>query len=580
MVEEKILRDEAPVKTATATNQSTSDNKETVGSVEEMQEAAEKREEIAARDRREQQARKNQRKIKAKSRATVLARLLKARNRMGKEAVAIEEADGTKVTYGKLLQGVFALGSAFRRRTKKGENVGVLMPTSAGGIIAFLACQVHGRVPAMLNFSSGTKNLFSALRTGEITKIITAHKFIELAELQGLVEELKTKAEILYLEDVREGLTTIDKISAVVGPVFPGLVRRPLDPDAPGVVLFTSGTEGEPKGVVLSQLNLVANVEQIKEHVDLEDTDVIFNPLPIFHSYGLTAGTLYPLLDGKKLVPYPSPLHVKIIPEVIRKTGSTIMFATDTFLHRYLKSAREGALTTLRYAVCGAEHVKDETRALAKSRFGFNVLEGYGMTEAAPVVAANQPGDIRPGTVGKLLPGIETKLETVEGLTNCGRLFVRGPNVMKGYLRSDQPGIIQALEDGWHDTGDIVHIDGGGYMSIRGRVKRFAKLGGEMVSLAVVENCASVVWPDFLHAAVTLPDQKKGEQIILMTECQDPDRSLLLSWAQSHGVPELAVPRKIIIVSDIPTLGSGKVDYVQLTEMAKKKLAKSEEVKA
>ncbi len=545
---------------------------EAVPTVEEMQVSAEKREEEAARDRRATEARKSQRKIRAKSRTTVLSRLLRAKNKYGKDKIAIEEADGTTVTYGKLLQGVFALGSAFARKTKRGEIVGVLMPTSAGGIISFLACQVHGRVPAMLNFSAGTKSLFSALRTGEITKIITARKFVELAELDSLVEELATKAEIIYLEDVREELKPWDKISAVVGPVLPGLVRKPLDPEDPGVVLFTSGTEGEPKGVVLSQLNLVANVEQIKEHVDLEDTDIIFNPLPIFHSYGLTAGALFPLLDGKKLVPYPSPLHVKIIPEVIKKTASSILFATDTFLHRYLKSAREGALSTMRYAVCGAEHVKDETRALARSRFGFNVIEGYGMTEAAPVVAANQPGDIRPGTVGKLLPGIETKLEPVDGLDSGGRLLVRGPNVMKGYLRSDQPGVIQPLEDGWHDTGDIVQFDGGGYMSIRGRVKRFAKLGGEMVSLAVVENCASVVWPDFLHAAVILPDPKKGEQIILLTECQDSDRSLLLSWAQSHGVAELAVPKKLISIADIPTLGSGKVDYVKLTEIAKKEL--------
>ena len=542
----------------------------------ELTEAAEKREAQAAEERRAELARKSRRKISGRSRATVIARLLKSKNRMGSKTVAIEEADGTKVTYQDLLRGSFALGNAFARMTKRGENVGVLMPTSAGGIIAFLALQVHGRVPAMLNFSAGTKSLFSALRTGEISKIITAHKFIEIGELHGLVEELATKAEIIYLEDVRESLNGFDKLAAVIGPMFPGLVRRPLNPESPGVVLFTSGTEGEPKGVVLSQQNLVANVEQIKEHVSLEPTDIIFNPLPIFHSYGLTAGTLFPLLDGKKLVPYPSPLHVKIIPEVIKKTGSTIMFATDTFLHRYLKSAREGALSTMRYAVCGAEHVKDETRALARSRFGFNVIEGYGMTEAAPVVAANQPGDIRPGTVGKILPGIETRLEAVPGLDGGGKLYLRGPNVMTGYLMPDQPGVIQPLEDGWHDTGDIVSIDGGGYMSIRGRVKRFAKLGGEMVSLAVVENCASVVWPDFLHAAVILPDAKKGEQIILMTECQDPDRSLLLSWAQSHGVPELAVPRKILTVDDIPVLGSGKVDYVNLTEMAKKQLGEAE----
>ncbi|GGD17343.1 AMP-binding protein [Aquisalinus flavus] len=538
---------------------------------------AEKQEQEAAETRRQAEAQKSQRRIRAQSRATVIAKLLRTRARYGGKHVAMVEPEGRELTYDDVLRGAFALGSWIRRHTKRGEKVGIMMPTSAGGIIAFLAVQVHGRVPAMLNFTAGTRNLFSALRTGEISKVITAHKFIEIAELHGLIDELKAKAAIWYLEDMREQLSAMDKAQAVLGPRFPGIMRRPVSPDSPGVILFTSGTEGQPKGVVLSHQNLVANVEQIREHVSLEEWDIVFNPLPIFHCYGLTAGSLFPLLDGKKLVPYPSPLHVKLVPEVIRKTKATIVFATDTFLHRYLRSAREDALSTVRYAVCGAEHVRDETRALARSRFGFNVIEGYGMTEAAPVVAANQPGDIRPGTVGKLLPGIETRLEPVSGMSEGGRLLVRGPNVMLGYLKHDKPGEIEALTDGWHDTGDIVHIDGGGYMSIRGRVKRFAKLGGEMVSLAVVENCASVVWPDFLHAAVALPDDKKGEQIILMTECQDPDRSRLLSWAQSHGVPELAVPKKIISVDDIPVLGTGKVDYMQLEAIARKKMAPTDE---
>ena len=537
---------------------------------------AEKQEAEAARQRRTQEALRSQRRINARSRATVISKLLKARAQAGGSTIAIQEPEGREISYDDLLKGVFAIGSYIARHTKRGDKVGILMPTSAGGLIAVFAVQLHGRIPAMLNFTAGTRNLFSALKTGEISTIITAHKFIEVGDLHGLVDELKTKADIWYLEDMREALSARDKMQAVMGPKVPRLFRRSLKPDYPAIVLFTSGTEGNPKGVVLSHQNLVANVEQVKEHVNLEDWDIFFNPLPIFHCYGLTAGALFPLLSGKKLVPYPSPLHVKLVPEVIRKTGATILLATDTFLQRYLRTAREDSLKTIRYAVCGAEHVRDETRALARSRFGFNVLEGYGMTEAAPVVAANQPGDIRPGTVGKLLPGIETRLEPVQGLDHGGRLFVRGPNVMLGYLKSEAPGEIEALPDGWHDTGDIVTIDGGGYMSIRGRVKRFAKIGGEMVSLAVVENCASVVWPDYLHAAVALPDDKKGEQIVLLTECQDPDRSRLMSWAQSHGVPEMAVPKKIVSVDDIPVLGTGKVDYLKLHSMAEEKLAERE----
>ncbi|MEM9422327.1 MAG: AMP-binding protein, partial [Pseudomonadota bacterium] len=430
-----------------------------------LTQAAEEKERQAAEERLLDEARKTRRKIWSQSRSTVISKILEAKSRAGGDSIAMVEADDSEYTYTKVIQGAFALSNAICRFTQRGETVGLLMPTSAGGMIAFLAMQVDGRVPAMLNFTAGKDALRSALRTAEINTIITSRKFVEVGNLEDLVSFLSEVATVKYLEDIKENLTKSDKLRAALGEKFPGLMRRPLSPDAPGVVLFTSGTEGKPKGVVLSQQNLVANVQQIRDHVQLEPNDIVINPLPIFHSYGLTAGCLFPLIDGKKMVPYPSPLHVKIVPEVVRKTGATIMFATDTFLHRYLRVARQGSLSSLRYAVCGAEKVRDETRNLARRIFGFNVLEGYGATEAAPVVAANQPGDIRPGTVGKLLPGIETRIDPVEGLEDGGRLFIRGPNIMSGYLLADQPGAIQPPVEGWHDTGDVVHIDGGGYLS-------------------------------------------------------------------------------------------------------------------
>ena len=313
--------------------------------------------------------------------------------------------------------------------------------------------------------------------------------------------------------------------------------------------------------------------------MELLPTDIFFNPLPTFHCYGLTAGALWPILNGYPVVFHPSPLQTKIIPKRIFETGSTVLFATDTFLSQYMRASPDGGMSSLRIAVCGAERVRDETRQAAEKRFGFEVLEGYGVTEASPVLAANQPGDIRSGTVGKLLPAVEAKLEAVEGLEGAGRLFVRGPNVMKGYLSSDNPGVITELEEGWHDTGDIVSIDEHGYMSIRGRLKRFAKIGGEMVSLAVVENCASAVWPDNLHAAAIMPDPKKGEQVVLVTDRADAPRGLLLAWAQSHGVPEIAVPKKIVTVDEIPVLGTGKIDYLNVKTLAENAIAEAEAAK-
>ncbi|MEM9232940.1 MAG: AMP-binding protein [Pseudomonadota bacterium] len=556
-------------------NDNTPDAKATP-SAEEMALAAEARERATAEERLKDEARRTRKKIWSQSRATVIGKVLETKSRVGADKVAFIDPEGKETTYKDVARGAFALGNALRKRTKRGENVGVLLPTSPGGMITILALHVDGRVPTMINFTAGEAAILSGLDTAEVKLVLTSRKFVEVGGYEDLVAAIGKKAEIAYLEDIKESLTTVDKLRAAVGEKFPALVRRPVAPDSPALILFTSGTEGKPKGVVLSHQNLVANVEQVRNHVQLEDTDVFINPLPIFHSYGLTGGGLFPLIAGLPSIPYPSPLHVKIIPEVVRRYGATIMMATDTFLHRYLRNAREGSLNSMRYAVCGAEKVRDETRSLARRKFGFMVLEGYGATEAAPVISANQPGDIRPGTVGKLLPGVESRVEPVEGLEEGGRLFVRGPNVMLGYLDPDKPGELRAPEDGWHDTGDIVHIDGGGYMSIRGRQKRFAKISGEMVSLAVVENCAGVVWPDSLHAAVILPDEKKGEQIVLLTEEPSPKPETLKDWARSHGVPELAVPKRVLHVQDIPVLGTGKVDYLRLNSMAEDLIATAE----
>lgn len=550
---------------------------EATADAEKRAQEAEARERATAEERLKDEARKARKKIWSLSRATVIARVLETKSRVGGDKIAFIDPEGKETSYKDVVRGSFALGNALRKRTVRGENVGVLLPTSPGAVMTILALHVDGRVPAMINFTAGEAAILSGMQTARVKLILTSEKFVEVGGYDHLVSTLSTKYEIAYLEDIKENLSGADKMRALLGEKFPSLMRRPLSPDSPAVILFTSGTEGKPKGVVLSHQNLVANVEQVRNHVQLEPTDIFINPLPVFHSYGLTAGQLYPLIEGIPCVPYPSPLHVKIIPEIVRKYGATIMMATDTFLSRYLRSAKRGSLDTLRYAVCGAEKVRDETRNLARRKFGFMVLEGYGATECAPVLAANQPGDIRPGTVGKLLPGVESRVDPVDGLAEGGRLFVKGPNVMLGYLDPENPDKINPPVEGWHDTGDIVHIDGGGYISIRGRQKRFAKISGEMISLAVVENCAGVVWPDSLHAAVIVPDDKKGEQIILLTEEPSPRSETLKDWARSHGVPELAMPKRILHVPDIPVLGTGKVDYVRLDMMTQELISNSEE---
>ncbi|MBV9510633.1 MAG: AMP-binding protein, partial [Caulobacteraceae bacterium] len=423
------------------------------------------------------------------------------------------------------------------------------------------------RVPTMLNFTAGLRNLKAACASARVKTILTSRRFISQGKLDDLLDALKADHEIVFLEDVRAGIGLGDKLFAVLGGLLPRRLRAPASPDDPGVILFTSGSFGAPRGVVLSQANLCANVEQIGAHIDLDRDWVLFNPLPTFHCFGLTGGVLLPLLNGMKTVQYPSPLHVKQIPGLIRDTKASILLATDTFIGQYVRAAEPGDLSSLRFVVCGAERVREETHELMKQHVGAAPLvEGFGATEASPVIAVNQPQDNRRGTVGGLLPAIEARLEPAPGIPEGGRLFVRGPNIMMGYLNEE--GGIDPPPDGWHDTGDVVTLSADGWVKILGRVKRFAKIGGEMVSLNAAEALAAGVWPASRHAVIAMPDGRKGERLVLVTDRLDAAVGPLVAHAQAIGATELSAPRKIVRVPEIPVLGNGKTDYVAVQRMA------------
>ncbi len=492
--------------------------------------------------------------------------LLDARTEFGAKKLILEDQDRNPLSYTDLIRAAFALGRRISHLTRKGDRVGIMLPASSAAVVTFFALHAFGRVPTMLNFTSGIRNLKAACKLADVKVVLTANKFIEQGQLHDLVDALETVSDVRYLEDIRESVSLADKLFAAGAAAFPGPFFTKTTPDDPGVILFTSGSFGVPKGVVLSQRNLVANVAQIAAHIDLDPAWVMFNPLPTFHCFGLTGGVLLPILTGMKAFEYPSPLHTKMIPPLLKDTGASILLATDTFVNQYARVAERDEMSGLRFIVCGAEKVREETHNLIRDRFGdVPVLEGYGATEAAPVVAINKPTDNRRGTVGGLVPGMETRLEPVEGIPGGGRLFVRGPNVMSGYLNAD--GSVEALPGGWHDTGDVVDISGDSWVTILGRVKRFAKVGGEMVSLTAAEDLAVAVWPESRHAVISMPDPRKGERLILVTDRQDADSTALVSHAQSIGAPELAVPRKIIKVADIPLLGTGKTDYVAIQRM-------------
>ena len=367
---------------------------------------------------------------------------------------------------------------------------------------------------------------------------------------------------MIYLEELREGLVLKDKLYGLFARLFSKTALRlggaSADPNAPAIILFTSGSEGLPKGVVLSHRNLQANRYQAAARIAFTSSDIVFNALPMFHAFGLTGGALLPVLAGVRTFLYPSPLHYKVVPELCYETNATVLFGTDTFLMGYARSAHPYDFFNVRLVVAGAERVKPETREAWMEKFGLRILEGYGATECAPVVAVNTPMHFRTGTVGRLLDQIQHRLEPIPGIDEGGRLFVKGPNIMLGYLRAENPGIVEAPLDGWYDTGDIVKIDEDGFVIILGRAKRFAKIAGEMVSLGLVEQKLGQAFPEGQHAAVAVPDLRKGEQLVMFTTDATLDAPKVAEAMKAQGATALIVPRIVIALEALPLLGSGQ----------------------
>jgi acyl-[acyl-carrier-protein]-phospholipid O-acyltransferase/long-chain-fatty-acid--[acyl-carrier-protein] ligase len=502
---------------------------------------------------------------------TLFDRLLDARIVHGGKKIIAEDINRKPINYDTMVTKSFALGKELTKYSSRGEPVGVLLPGALSSIVTFWGLHAYGRIPAMLNYTVGGQGMISACETAEIKTVITAKTFVLKAGLQDEIRELEKRTKVLYLEDVAKDISTYIKIrSFIISKFDKGLKRRHrvrgVSPDTPAVILFTSGSEGTPKGVVLSHRNLLANMNQMASRIDFNAQDIALNALPLFHSFGLTAGTLLTILSGMKTFLYPSPLHYRVIPEIAYDIGATIMFGTNTFLAGYAKHAHPYDFYSVRYVFAGAEKLKHEVRRTWEDKFGVRIFEGYGATETSPVIAVNTAMDNQPGTVGRILPGIDRHLEPVPGMEKGARLFVRGPNVMLGYMFHDNPGKMVPPEahlgEGWYDTGDIVEINDDGFVTISGRAKRFAKVAGEMVSLTAVEALASKVWPEAQHAAVAVPDAKKGEQVVLMTTQEDAERAALVEQAKKDNIGEINVPRKVMAVVAIPVLGTGKTDYV------------------
>jgi len=506
---------------------------------------------------------------------TLFEAFLEAKGAFGPNYKLVEDTRLQEESYGSLLKMSLGLQRLISRFTAPDEVVGVLTPSAAPTLGLVLALSAGKRVPALLNYTAGPEGLRSACTAANIRTIFTSRTFLEKARLTQLVEQLPGIA-VHYLEDLKAQIGFTDKVWIGWHMVFPRSAALPQTPDDPAIVLFTSGSEGKPKGVVHSHASVLSNVAQVRAVADFTPLDKFMIALPLFHSFGLTCGVMLPLVSGCKVFLYPSPLHYRIIPEIVYDRDCTVLFGTSTFLGNYGKFAHPYDFGRLRYVVAGAEKLSEDVRKLWIEKFGIRILEGYGVTECAPVVAVNVPMACRVGSVGQFLPGMEAQIEPVPGIEQGGALHVRGPNVMKGYFLFDQPGIIQpprSIGAGWYSTGDIVTVDEDGFVHIRGRLKRFAKIAGEMVSLEVVEKIAASAAPGYTHAASTRGDAAKGEALVLFTTAPALNRDALLSAAKTIGSPELTVPRVIRQLEGIPLLGSGKTDYVRLKQMAEETAA-------
>jgi acyl-[acyl-carrier-protein]-phospholipid O-acyltransferase/long-chain-fatty-acid--[acyl-carrier-protein] ligase len=489
-----------------------------------------------------------------------------ARERPGQ--VILEDATLKTLTCRKLMVGADVLAHSLRDTFSNGGRIGLLLPNVNATPVVILALWRLGKVPAMLNFSSGIPTMLACAELAGLKHIVTSRAFLERARL-NVDAFLKGGIKLIYLEEVSAGISGSRKFFALLRHVFNprSAVRSAQTAGSPAVIVFTSGSEGVPKGVELTHGNILANIRQMLAVTDFTDRDRLFNCLPLFHSFGLTVGTFVPLVRGIYVFLYPSPLHYRVVPSVLYGRDCTVFISTNTFLNGYARKAHPYDFRSLRYLFAAAEKLQEATALVWSQKYGVRILEGYGATECAPCVSLNTPLEPRYGSVGRLMPGMEYKLEPVEGVTEGGRLFVRGPNVMQGYLNADANAKFLAL-DGWYDTGDIVTVDDDGYLNVRGRMKRFAKVSGEMVSLSAVEDALAGAFPQYglrcQVAVVTRPDESKGEVLIAVSN--EPKLTLdeIRAAVKSKGLTNLSAPSEIQVVKEIPKLGTGKVDHREL----------------
>jgi acyl-[acyl-carrier-protein]-phospholipid O-acyltransferase / long-chain-fatty-acid--[acyl-carrier-protein] ligase len=502
-----------------------------------------------------------------------------------KTAFAVADLEGVEISHKKFLTGVLLFSKKIKTYSPE-QNVGLLLPSSGGGAIASIAILSLGKTLVNLNFTAGKKALNSAVKQAEVKHIYTSRKFLDKMLERGMnLESYFPETKLLMLEDIKEEISTLSRIitllKAIILPV--SMIQKSYFKDVSmndtAAILFSSGSEGSPKGVELSHSNIAANAKQAAIELGAVDSDIIMSTLPTFHAFGFAITTLMPLSEGIPIVCHADPKDVSTIASGIKKYSGTILVGTPTFLRMYTisKKVTSESIQSLRLVVAGAEKLRSEVRDGFEAKFKISVYEGYGTTETSPGASVNLP-DIespyklrnRPGTVGKAFSGTEFRIVDPDSLDPMptgedGLILIGGPQIMKGYLKMpEKTAEVIELIDGyrWYRTGDKGHLDEDGFLTIVDRYSRFAKIGGEMISLTSVEEEILDVCndKDLEIAATCLPDQRKGEKIVLLAT-NNLDKNQLKKLLSDAKVNPLYYPAKVLMVEEIPKLGSGKTDF-------------------
>jgi acyl-[acyl-carrier-protein]-phospholipid O-acyltransferase/long-chain-fatty-acid--[acyl-carrier-protein] ligase len=494
--------------------------------------------------------------------------------RHAKKLAVIDKTTGKNITYSRALIGALILSSKFSRYDK--GFIGIMIPTSAGCALATVGALMSGRIPVMINYSTGAEaNAKYAQRKCKFKTIITSKTLLEKINcpvIDGMV----------LIEDIMAGVTTTDKLKAALRTKLPvnmilnGIYKG--DENDTAAILFTSGSEKDPKAVQLTHRNIASNIENFGGYVKINESDILLANLVFYHVFGLTVNLWVPFCYGMTMVTYANPLDFQTISNIARDEKPTIMVGTPSFFWGYLQKSEPGDFKSLRLMVAGADKCPDALRDGYMKKHGITLFEGYGATETSPVISVNSQEFNRPGSTGKVIPNVQVRIENLETGEECatrqvGKIMVKGDSVMKGYY--DDPELTaDALVDGWYNTGDMGFFDEDGFLWHAGRFKRFAKIGGEMVSLVKVENILEKHLPQGVSCCVVeVSDEKKGSYIVATVSMEVNKTAILRKML--NELPVIALPRQFIVVEELPMMSTGKIDFRKVTKIVQDILSAS-----